>query len=519
MKPSFKGFEGYNQDTTGATTSQTANSTAELSGYDSSLSSRESSRETSPSNGLTPGGDTVQRKSQDNRSVVKRLVEHFSNSDSDTAGKASYTTRRKRSKTLQHTELPSGGEREIRRKMALQTQADEAIKLWKALVGLLKSTLDEADQALGNNEPRGPLLGHKAGIVALEDDFTKAWEKVQSYFDLPEVEIDKVSLLLLKNKNMSRCSRVKGHINAMTEEVSSSGTSQTIQVVNPTSFGDLVLPEFDGDYTEFESFEGNFKSLIDNGNLDEGAKRSFLLHSIKGDAKSYIGSDGLASKSYDDIWEELRSRYGKPWRVTRAAVKKLMDIPDPAETPSDITRYWNQLIESCKIVERRKLTATALILNMGLLKVPVDFRARMDDKLKPLSAAYILTREIIAEPFNDVIAGEVERPNNKLATLGFNTVPQQLPGAHKTTPNRQGYHGTNKLKFFTCLLCGKKKQTHKTWQCPIYNTGLLARDRMKQLGRCIQCAVPMNEHGDDCSHRAYCSEHPAQRHNFWLCAK
>ena len=110
MKPSFKGFEGYNQDTTGATTSQTANSTAELSGYDSSLSSRESSRETSPSNGLTPGGDTVQRKSQDNRSVVKRLVEHFSNSDSDTAGKASYTTRRKRSKTLQHTELPSGGE-------------------------------------------------------------------------------------------------------------------------------------------------------------------------------------------------------------------------------------------------------------------------------------------------------------------------------------------------------------------------------------------------------------------------
>ena len=65
---------------------------------------------------------------------------------------------------------------------------------------------------------------------------------------------------------MSRCSRVKGHINSLTEKVSPSGTTQTIQVVNPTSFGDLVLPEFDGDYTEFESFEGNFKSFIDNGN-------------------------------------------------------------------------------------------------------------------------------------------------------------------------------------------------------------------------------------------------------------
>ena len=183
MKPSFKGFKGYNKDTAGATTSQTTNSTAELSEDDSSLSSRESSRETSPSNGLTPG-DKAQRKSQDNRSVVRRLVDHFSNSDSDTAGKASYTTRRKKSKTLQHTELPSGGEREIRRKMATQNQADEAIKLWKALAELLKTTLDEADQALDRNESRGPLLGHKAGIVALEDNFTKVWERAQSYFDL-----------------------------------------------------------------------------------------------------------------------------------------------------------------------------------------------------------------------------------------------------------------------------------------------------------------------------------------------
>ena len=87
--------------------------------------------------------------------------------------------------------------------------------------------------------------------------------------------------------------------------------------------------------------------------------------------------------------EGLKQRFGKPWIVTRAAVKKLMDIPDPVETPSDITRYWNQLIETCKIIERRKLMTTAVKLNMGLLKVPVDFRAKMDDKLKPLTRSTI----------------------------------------------------------------------------------------------------------------------------------
>ena len=519
MKPLFKGFKGNNSNEQ-VTARRNPHSTSEQSEYDSTVSSRDSSREGSPSGFLTQGANTVQRSNQESRSLVRRLVDQFSNSDSDTTDKSSYTTRRKKSKTLQHTELPVGGERELRKKMATQTQAEEAIKVWKALVALLKTTLDEADQAIDVNSSRTLLVGHKAGIVALEDDLVKAWESVESFVDKPDIVIDKVALIVLKNKARSRCHKVKGQIEALTEREVKTGSTSMIQVVNPTSFGDLVLPEFHGDYTEYESFECNFKSIIDNGKLDDGAKRSYLLDKLKGEARDYIGSDGLASKSYDDIWLELKQRFGKPWRVTRAAVKKLMDIPDPVETPSDITRYWNQLIETCKIVERRKLTATAVILNMGLLKVPVDFRAKMDDKLKPLSLEYNLSRDIIAEPFNDVIAGEIERPSNKVATLGFNTVPQQLPNAQRSNTKSSGHpNQKKKTKFFTCLLCGKKKQTHKTWQCPTYNTGPLARDRMMKLGRCGKCAVPMNEHGNDCSHRAYCSEHPGQRHVFWLCAK
>ena len=89
-------------------------------------------------------------------------------------------------------------------------------------------------------------------------------------------------------------------------------------------------------------------------------------------------------------------------------MKKLLDIPDPANTPAEITRYWNNLIEVCKMAERRKLTAASLIINIELLKLPVDFRSKMDDKLKPLSEDYNLTRGMIAEPFNDVIAGDLD---------------------------------------------------------------------------------------------------------------
>ena len=512
MNPSFRGFRPDDLvDPRESEDNQATESNSEASDYDSTLSSRE----TTPTRSHTQEVSTVLRNKETSKVSVRQLVDQFS--DSDTT-EGSVVGRRRRKNTQEHIELPAGGEKELRRQMAAQDQANEAIKLWKALLGHLKTTLDEADQALDQGAARGLLLGHSAGIAALEVEVGKAWDKVEAFQANSAVAMDKVELLVTKNKFNTRCNKVRGHIAALTDNAS--GDISRIQVINPTRFGDLELPDFFGDYTEFNSFELNFKALIDNGNLDDGGKKAYLLKHIKGDAKSYIGSDGLATKTYDDVWNDLRGRYGKPWRITRAAVKKLMDIKDPSDNPKDISHYWNQISEACKIAERLKLTASSIILNMGLLKLPVDFRAKMDEKIKPLSPAYILTREIVAEPFNDVIAGELERPNNIVATLGFNTIPtsasnhQNIQGPKH---NNQGHNG-GKKSYFTCLLCGKKKQTHKTWQCPIYNTGLLARERMRILGRCQHCAVFNNEHGQECSHRAHCSAHPLQRHVFWLCA-
>ena len=103
-------------------------------------------------------------------------------------------------------------------------------------------------------------------------------------------------------------------------------------------------------------------------------------------------------------------------------LKKLMNIENPQDDPKDLSRYWNQINEACKVAERLKLTATSVILNMGLLNLPVEFRSKMDDKLKPQSKNFILTREMNSEPFNDIIAGELEKPSKIHATLGFNTL-------------------------------------------------------------------------------------------------
>ena len=507
-------FKGFNQDQilNPRQTSQNPDLHSEGSEYDSTVESRE----TTPTNSPPRVVDTVKRNRQATKGSVRQLVEQFSHSDSDSAeGTTSSIRRRRSSRTTDLIELPLGGERQLRKNMADQVKANEAIALWKAMSGLLTKTMDEADQAISDNLSKEALTGQSAAIVTSEADSQEAWEEVEHFKSNTNVELNYITLLVAKKKEKTRSSKIRGHIAALTVQPAVS-ESTVVRVVQPTSFGNLKLPDYSGDYTEFDGFYSHWTALIENGNLDEGGKKAHLLLSLKGDAKAYIGTDSLAHKSYEEIWSDLRNRYGKPWRVTRAAVKKVMDIQDPSEGPKDISRYWNELMEACKIAERLKLTASGVILNMGLLKLPVDFRAKMDEKLKLVSADYILTRDLVSEPFNDIIAGEIERPNSIMATIGFNTAVQPVSDQQGAAQRKRPSNRTGK-QVFHCLLCGKDKAPHKTWQCTTFRTGVANQNRMRGLNRCQHCAVPLNEHGNDCSHRSKCRQHPTQRHNFWLC--
>ena len=503
-------FKGFNQEQIlNPTNIQDPELPSEGSEYDSTVESRD----TTPTSSPPRVQDTVRRNRQ--ATSVRQLVTQFSQSDSDSAEGNTSSNRRRKSRTTELVELPLGGERQLRKNMAEQVKANKAIALWKAMSGLLIQAMDEADQAISDNLSKEALTGQAAAIETSEADSQAAWEQVENFNSNAHVELDYITLLVARNKEKTRGSKIRGHIEALTAKTAVSD-STVVRVVQPTSFGNLKLPDYSGDYTEFDGFETNWKALIQNGNLDEGGKKAHLLTSLKGDAKAYIGTDSLAHKSYDEIWSDLRNRYGKPWRVTRAAVKKVMDIRDPNEGPADISRYWNELMEACKIAERLELTAAGVILNMGLLKLPVDFRAKMDEKLKLVSADYILTRNMVSEPFNDIIAGEIERPSNIMATIGFNTAVQRIPDQQGAVQKKRPSNRTGKT-LFHCLLCGKEKHPHKTWQCTVFRTGIANQARMRVLNRCQHCSVLLNEHGMDCSHRSKCRLHPTQRHNFWLC--
>ena len=122
MKPTFRGFQEALVNPSGSSPSSASQS--EVSDVDSTTGSRDSTptQETEASN-------TVKRKGTDSGFSVRRLIDHFSASDSDTTEAKTTVTRRRKSKTSEHIEIPAGGERELRRKMAAQTKANKTVEL------------------------------------------------------------------------------------------------------------------------------------------------------------------------------------------------------------------------------------------------------------------------------------------------------------------------------------------------------------------------------------------------------
>ena len=299
MTSKFKGFDSEGQPVpSGSASTDNSDSNTEVSEYESTVNSTESSPIKRPNTFDSRDRNTTPTRAKALRSGnVKKLTEHFS-SDSDTTEQHPPTTRRRRSVSVEHQQLPLGGERELRKKMAAQAQLKADIEMWQTYIGTLKVTLDEAQQSFDQKKSRSILLGHAAEINACQEATDQAWEYVEPHLQDPSVSTERKELLLTKTKSRLRCCKMLAIIIAETEVPTALAGPHVGCLKNQTSFGDLALPEFSGDFTVFESFEGNWRGTISNGSFDDGAKKAYLLRSLKGEAKDFIGVDGLAEKTY-----------------------------------------------------------------------------------------------------------------------------------------------------------------------------------------------------------------------------
>ena len=112
-----------------------------------------------------------------------------------------------------------------------------------------------------------------------------------------------------------------------------------------------AFPKFDG-ASDFDIWVSNWEKLANGCKLSQECLLIKLRESLVGRAAEYIGKTGLASLSYDEVWDKLKLRYAVPWLKTQQASRRIMEIPPPADSESSVIKYVDAIREAVDISDR-----------------------------------------------------------------------------------------------------------------------------------------------------------------------
>ena len=84
--------------------------------------------------------------------------------------------------------------------MALQETANNALRIYEALIEDLKTSLNEAQSALDQNKPRPVLLGELEGVLELSETTWDSYEDLVTFEGTEGVTLNFVDIKI-KKKN------------------------------------------------------------------------------------------------------------------------------------------------------------------------------------------------------------------------------------------------------------------------------------------------------------------------------
>lgn len=113
----------------------------------------------------------------------------------------------------------------------------------------------------------------------------------------------------------------------------------------------LNLPTFDGNVLNWHQFWDQFSSTIDNKNLPEVDKLSYLQASVSGDAKKAIDGLETTNRNYNIALKTLKDRFGKPSYLIDAHYSSLYKIETAKNSATECRKTFNEIERHLKILE------------------------------------------------------------------------------------------------------------------------------------------------------------------------
>lgn len=268
----------------------------------------------------------------------------------------------------------------------------------------------------------------------------------------------------------------------------------------------IKLPQFSGDYTEYESFFDQFQAQIGKrSDLEPVTKLQYLKSQLKGSALDLIKNIPSIDANYQHAVDALREIYGDVDRIKRGILTKILDIASPNNNRNDLESFRISLINLTRSLKdktdysdcewiiafmfQRKLPKAAihqLYLRYGKNYFSIE---EMTDGLKHLISHMDMEDGQISKKSKATDSSTNAKHNTKtdIGTYSYHKGTDQAKSSSKTNLQNKGKP--------VCVYCNGR---HYTSECETYATVSTRQSRLKELNRCNRC-ISTQHNVDNCN--------------------
>ena len=363
----------------------------------------------------------------------------------------------------------------------------------------------------------------KIDAIQEELDVLLSTEELESELH-STADFNEVSIIPVKVQMQKAFKKLAASLDNDCASVESSGTaSGCVDAKLPR----IELPIFEGDARVWESFWEQFVAVVDNTDLPDVRKFTYLRSVLKGEAKSAIAGLALTAANYTTACTLLKERYGRREKIIFTHVRDLLALQ--VQDTSSVKQLWgfyNTLQTHVRSLESLQIGGE----QYGVILVPVVL-SRLSPELCMEWAREGEGKESDLQHLMQFLKTEVERRERSqvfasdikpTATASALTTTARRPGS--STGGSSGHQVASKSSKQqhqnACYWCGEN--SHRLTQCPGL-TPLSKPDRKKKLmeaGFCIKCfAKPTKEKPHSFRDCKFNCKHCSGAHNVFVCAK
>ena len=241
----------------------------------------------------------------------------------------------------------------------------------------------------------------------------------------------------------------------------------------------LEMPAFSGDVTNWTAFWEQFEAVIDQSDLPDIAKFSYLLSLLKGEVAAAVRGLSLTAANYRSARELLKERFGRPERIIFSHIQDLLNIMIPKHPGVPMLwEMYDQLQAHVRSLEALGISSE----KYGVVLTPLVL-SRLPSELRMEWAREGERREGDLGFLLEFLQREIER-RERSQTFARDQPTSGVKTEWRVIPTAAALHSSVTSQ---CPLCGHAE--HSVAKCSeMLNTPVGQRqDKLKGIAACFRC--------------------------------